>query len=191
MAKGLKVGDAVTVRKDTRLRRKDPAYKQGLKSIKSGEVGHVVSEGDDRSRSVVVEFKGVPVTLASQRLDRATPPVVTGTEVPETEQPVQGRRGHRRATAESGLLNYGNPDFIAEVANRLLIAGGAEPDPETIVVQVKLSDLPAQVQRQVQSLMRAKLDLGRQPGAPRRAAPAADEAKPRGRRGRRPKNAQA
>jgi hypothetical protein len=190
MAKGLKVGDAVTVRKDMRLRRIDPAYQQGLKSIKSGEIGHVVSAGNDGSRSVVVEFKGVPVKLASQRLDRATPPVVTGTEVPDAEQPAQSRRGRRRAAAELGLLNYNNPDFIAEVANRLLMAGGAEPSPETVVVQVKLSDLPAQVQRQVQSLMRAKLDLGKQPRTPRRAAPAAAQAKPRGRRGRKPKTAQ-
>jgi hypothetical protein len=187
MAKGLKVGDAVTVRKNMRLRRKDPAYQQGLKSIKSGEVGHVVSIGDDRSRSVVVEFKGVPVKLASQRLDRTTPPVVTGTEVSDAGQPAQGRRGRRRAAAELGLLNYNNPDFIAEVANRLLMAGGVEPSPETVVVQIKLSDLPVQVQQQVKSLMRAKLDLGRQPRAPRRAAA---QAKPRGRRGRKPKNVQ-
>jgi|GEM_PF-4688035 hypothetical protein len=185
MAKGLKVGDAVTVRKDMRLRRKDPAYQQGLKSIKSGEIGHVVSTADDRSRSVIVEFKGVPVKLASQRLERATPPVVTGTKVPDAGQPAQSRRGRRRAAAELDLLNYNNPDFIAEVANRLLMAGGAEPSPETVVVQIKLSDLPAQVQQQVKSLMRAKLDLGRQP---RRAAPAAAQARPRGRR---PKNAQA
>ncbi len=117
MAKALKVGDAVTVRKNLRLRRKDPAFQEGLKSLKPGEIGHVVNAGDEHSRSVVVEFKGIQVKLASQRLDRATPPVVTGTEVPEDGQPTQARRGRPRASAEAGLLNYNNPDFIAEVAS--------------------------------------------------------------------------
>lgn len=196
MAKGLKVGDAVTVRKEMRLRRKDPAYQQGLKRLRPGEIGHIVDMAD--GRSVIAEFKGTQVTLASQRLDRAEPPVV---EVAATEAaPVsangdasakptgakRGPRGRRPANANSAAINYENPDFIAEVANRLLLSGGLASDPETIVVQVKLSDLPQKVQSQVQNLMRAKLDLGRTP-APVAAGVAGADGAPRPRRGRRPK----
>ncbi len=72
MAKGLRIGDAVTVRTERRLPRNDPAYRQGLKRLRPGEFGQVV--GAAEGRSVVVEFDGKRVTLSSQRLDRVVRP---------------------------------------------------------------------------------------------------------------------
>src|SRR5437868_2440055 len=78
MAKGLKVGDAVTVREEMRIPRKWEVYQQGLKRLKRGEVGHVVATAD--GRSVMVEFGGKQVKLASQRLERVAAPEAAATE---------------------------------------------------------------------------------------------------------------
>src|SRR5437764_14700676 len=78
MAKGLKVGDAVTVREEMRLPRKSEVYQQGLKRLKRGEIGHVVATAD--GRSVMVEFGGKQVKLASQRLERVSEPTPAAAE---------------------------------------------------------------------------------------------------------------
>jgi hypothetical protein len=173
MAKGLKIGDAVTVREEMRLRRKDPAYVQGLKRLRPGDIGQVVDAAE--GRSVVVEFAGKRVTLASQRLDRAQPPAAP--------EPVESGKGSGADAGgrESDLIRYVNtndPQFITGVANKLLVSGGGD---EAVVVQIRLADLPRQVQRQVRSLMDAKLALGPQgrlPAAGRKTV----------RRGRKPRN---
>src|SRR5690349_5601933 len=105
MAKGLKLGDTVTVREDMRMPRKSDAYAQGLKRLKPGELGRIVDipvEG----RSVVVEFGGGKrVKLASQRLERADEPsaeaVTNGKRKAADRQPVP---------AEAHLIDYQNPD---------------------------------------------------------------------------------
>jgi hypothetical protein len=174
MAKGLKIGDAVTVREEMRLHRKDPAYTQGLKRLRPGDIGQIVDAAE--GRSVVVEFDGKRVVLASQRLDRVQPP-------PAPPEPAEGgKSGAAEAGGrESDLIRYvntGDPQFITGVANKLLVSGGGD---EAVVVQIRLADLPKQVQRQVRSLMNAKLALGPQgqlPAAGRKIV----------RRGRKPRN---
>jgi hypothetical protein len=171
MAKGLKIGDAVTVREEMRLRRKDPAYAQGLKRLRPGDLGQVVDAAE--GRSVVVEFDGKRVVLASQRLERVQPPA------PEPAE--GGERGAAEAGGrESDLIHYVNtsdPHFITGVANRLLVSGSSGD--EAVVVQIRLADLPRRVQQQVRALMNAKLALGPQlPAGGRKIV----------RRGRKPKS---
>jgi hypothetical protein len=174
MAKGLKLGDAVTVREEMRMPRKSDAYKQGLKRLKPGEIGRIVELAE--GRSVVVEFAGGKrVKLASQRLDRAESPS-TDTEVNGKRQASAGSTG--KSITEANLIDYNNPNLITTVANRLLLSGGLQADSDAVIVQIKLSELPTSVQKQVKALMRAKLDLSPQ---------AQLGAKPK-RRGRKPKN---
>jgi hypothetical protein len=165
MAKGLKVGDAVTVRKEMRLAQKSEAFKAGLKRLKPGLIGKVVDVA--QGRSVVVDFEGKRVTLASQRLDKSAASEKSGGK--------GGKRGPRATAAttatpgttsstvpipdERSLIDYNNPQFITTVANKLLTTSGLEPDPETVVMQIKLSDLPVGIREQVRSLMHAKLAL--------------------------------
>jgi hypothetical protein len=197
MAKGLKVGDAVTVRKEIRLAQKSEAYQAGLKRLKPGLIGKVVDVA--QGRSVVVDFEGRHVTLASQRLDKST---VSDKKVTEASAGSSGRgkRGQRGPRAskvkvapstnttafipdEHTLIDYANPQFITSVANKLLTTSGLEPDPETVVMQIKLSDLPDGIRQQVRSLMHAKLAL-----PPQMASAATSGATTGRRRGRPPKN---
>ncbi len=177
MAKGLKVGDAVSVRKEFRLPRKDPAYKAGLKRLKPGDIGKIVANVEG-GRSVIVDFGGKQVTLASQRLDYAPKPA----EAAAAEEKPRGRAASAGAApgAEPNLIDYVNtndPQFIRGVANKLLRAGD---DPEAVIVQIRLSDLPTRIQQEVKGLMAKKLDLGpEKPAAASRGA----------RRGRKPKAA--
>lgn len=189
MAKGLKIGDAVTVRKDIRLKRKDDAYKQGLKRLRNGQIGQIISQAD--GRSVVVEFEGKHVTLASQRLDRVEPPAAPA------EAPVR-RRGRRPGSAalaampgdgaapatastsskEPTLIDYSNPQFIKTAANKLLTAPTPDGD-DAVIIQVRMSDLPKAVQSRIKALIQAKLELTPQADAGSVKVP--------GRRGRKPK----
>jgi len=178
MAKGLKLGDAVTVREEMRMPRKSEVYKQGLKRIKPGEIGRIVELAE--GRSVVVEFAGGKrVKLASQRLERAAPPSADA-ELNGKRAASAGATG--KSVTEANLIDYNNPNLITTVANRLLLSGGLQADSDAVVVQIKLSELPAAVQKQVKALMRAKLDLS--PQAQRGTGP-----RPK-RRGRKPKNQQ-
>src|SRR5437764_15484854 len=115
MAKGLKSGDVVTVHKELRLPRKSEPYQQGLKRIKPGDMGKVVGEAD--GRSVLVEFNGVKLPLASQRLDKAPQPT-------NGDAPRRGRRSKAEsgdagssapaATADrTGLIDFSNPKFLS------------------------------------------------------------------------------
>jgi hypothetical protein len=196
MAKGLKVGDAVTVRKEMRLAQKSEAYKAGLKRLKPGLIGKVVDVA--QGRSVVVDFEGRHVTLASQRLDKSTVSGKSATEasVGSSGRGKSGPRGPRTSKAsvattattsafipdEHNLIDYANPQFITTVANKLLTTSGLEPDPETVVMQIKLSDLPIGIREQVRSLMHAKLAL-----PPQMASAVTSGATTGRRRGRPPK----
>jgi hypothetical protein len=185
MAQGLKIGDIVTVRKEIRLKRVDPAYKRGLKRLKPGQVGEVIDRAE--GRSVVVEFNGTPVTLASQRFELANPPASpkpeNAGEAP-SDQVEPSAPTARGIPDEFKLFDYNNPDFITAVANKLLMMGGLEPDPDMVVVQIRLSDLPAQIRKHAQALMRDKLALGPQVRTrkPRQKAP--QPVKTPGKRGR-------
>src|SRR5438874_2473811 len=95
MAKGLKVGDTVTVREELRLPRKDPAYQAGLHRLKPGELGTVVGPSD--GRSVIVDFSGKKVTLSSQRLDQVKQPLSSA----KTTEKSSARRGRPRSGAVS------------------------------------------------------------------------------------------
>jgi hypothetical protein len=190
MAKGLKVGDAVVVREELRLPRKTDAYQQGLRRLKPSDIGRIVNTAD--GRSVIVDFGGVQVTLASQRLNRAEEPKPAPVEAPATEAPRRGRRKGQTAAStqaaksdRTGLIDYTSPRFLTVAANALLRSGGENSDPETVVVQVKLADLPADVQKKVQSLIQAKLDLT--PDANSSSNGSSDQPARKSNRGRKPK----
>jgi hypothetical protein len=180
MAKGLKLGDTVTVREEMRMPRKSEVYQQGLRRIRPGDLGRIVSMAE--GRSVVVEFAGgKQVKLASQRLERATAAATNGEGIEgvgrRAVEPRGAAAGESSMPDEASLIDYNNPRLITTVANRLLLSGGLKPDSEAFVVQIKLSDLPATVQKQVRALMHAKLALD----------PQAVGQQPK-RRGRKPKN---
>jgi hypothetical protein len=180
MAKGLKSGDTVSVTKTYKFKRASDIYKSGLHRVQPGDVGKVVDAA--KGRSVMVDFKGQQFPIASQRLQRVEPP------------PEPRRRGRRpgstnkaKAAVETApaqqemgdiaFVNYNDAQFVRKVANTLLMHGAAQTDPEAVVVQIKLSELPQPVQAQIRELMQAKLALGlQQPSA-----------QPK-RRGRPPKN---
>ncbi len=200
MAKGLKAGDSVAVSKPLKFKRTSNEYKAGLKSLEQGQIGQVIDSA--RGRSVVVEFEGKRATISSQRLQK----MQTG-EAPR-------RRGRRAAIAnpaqqelhtapastgigvsqpQSELFNYDSPKFAASIANKLLLSGGLKDENETVVVEIRLSDLPAEVRDRIQALMQAKLSLGLESEMPANNMVSSKQiaAPVKGRRGRKPKAAQA
>src|SRR5271165_3572068 len=68
MAKALKPGDQVTVRELLSFATTSEAYKKGLKSVKTGQIGHVIGPGV--KRSVIVDFNGVQATITTLRLEK-------------------------------------------------------------------------------------------------------------------------
>lgn len=164
MAKGLKTGDTVSVAKQFKFKRADEIYKKGLHRVQPGDLGKVVDAAE--GRSVLVDFQGHEFKIASQRLERVT--------VPETK-----RRGRKPGSTNKpklspetvvapqelgdvAFINYNDSKFVTRVANTLLMQSGAQSDPEAVVVQIKLADLPQPVQNQIRELMQAKLALGPQ-----------------------------
>src|SRR5260370_17841042 len=65
--------------------------------------------------------------------------------------------------SQTALFNYDSPTFAASIANNLLLNGGLKDDNETVVVEIHLSELPAEVRDRIQTLMQAKLSLGLEP----------------------------
>src|SRR2546421_183306 len=128
MAKGLKVGDAVTVREEMRLPRKSDVYQQGLRRLRRGDVGQVI--GMAEGRSVIVEFEGKQIILASQRLEKITPTNGESHGNGEADGIVQ---------SDIELVDYNNPRFITSAANKLLKAIDIT-SPETVVVQIRMID---------------------------------------------------
>jgi hypothetical protein len=170
MAKGLKLGDKVSMREDYKVPAKEPAFTQGLILIKKGTLGRIVEEAGERS--FVVEFEGGRVTLSSQRLDedrskkrlslkrnvtkRGPRAKVAPVEPAATPEPVSTPEVHHEVTFLD-FVDVNNTDFLRLIANMLLMSGNS---PNTVLLQeLRFSDLPHEVQDQAQRLVRAKLAL--------------------------------
>src|SRR5579859_7592523 len=163
MAQGLKVGEKVRVTKTMDVSRTDPAYKQGLKRLMAGKVGQVVATGPGHA-SITVEFDGKQVSLPSRRLDRVqageeeAPTQESASVVPENGA---GQTGEPAGSVSGpniyAAMNFKDPGFLTAVANMLLMSGN---NPDTLLVQLRLRDLPSETQAQVEGLVRAKLALG-------------------------------
>ena len=67
MAKGLKIGDIVTVRKTQPVSKDGTAYQAGLTQVEPGQRGSIVKAAT--GRGFVVEFDSHEVVLSSQALD--------------------------------------------------------------------------------------------------------------------------
>lgn len=102
----------------------------------------------------------------------------------QEELPQPGEQNNLSASDDAlySAINYDDPRFITAVANKLLLSGR---DPETLLVQIRLSDLPPQTSRQVDALIQAKLSLGLNPAASQASQSPATAAPKR--RGRKPK----
>ena len=180
MAKGLKAGDTVSVTKIFKFKRASAIYKNGLHRVQPGDVGKVVDAAS--GRSVLVDFGGQEFTISSQRLQRVTVPEPRrrGRKPGSTNKPkapeATAKVLPKQDLGDVAFVNYNDTHFVTKVANTLLMHGGAQDDPDAVVVQIKLSELPQPVQSQIRNLMQAKLALGPQPAA-----------QPK-RRGRPPKN---
>src|SRR5258708_10347517 len=106
MAQALKAGETVTVSKDVEFGPTTPEYKNGLRSIKAGDIGMVVDAAT--GRSVIVEFGGKRTTIGSQRLERSAAPiqapvnarVATSANTPESAVPAVRKRAAKPATAK-------------------------------------------------------------------------------------------
>ncbi len=181
MAKGLKPGDTVSVAKAYKFSRASDVYKSGLHRVQPGDMGKVIDAAT--GRSVLVNFQGQEFTISSQRLQRVIVPEPKrrGRRPGSTNKPKAPEMTVNASPAtdqgDVAFVNYNDSQFVTRVANTLLIHGGAQNDPDAVVVQIKLSELPQPVQNQIRDLMQAKLALG----------PQAPAQQPR-RRGRPPKN---
>ena len=106
MAQALKAGETVTVSKDVEFGPNTPEYKNGLRSIKAGDIGMVVDAAT--GRSVIVEFGGKRTTIGSQRLERSAAPiqapvnasVARSAKMPESAAPAVRKRVAKPATAK-------------------------------------------------------------------------------------------
>ena len=183
MAQALKAGETVTVAKDIRFEPNTPEYKNGLRSIKTGDVGTVVDAAT--GRSVVVEFGGKRATLGSQRLERVAAPVKSPATAPvnapvaasqkppvlaapSARKPAQKPRSAEKApapkpdkvpTANVSTVDEGNTELVATLANSVLLSGGLKSAQDT-VLQIRLSELPRKLQARITDLVQAKLELG-------------------------------
>ncbi|HVO44121.1 MAG TPA: hypothetical protein VMT34_15945 [Aggregatilineales bacterium] len=129
MARGLKVGDKVTVRQTYPVPANDPAYDQGLVAIQPGDIGSLIQATG--KRSFIVEFKGVRISLSSQRLEeiavkgrvatrRRRGKIVASTTAPETpgrkRKSARAAKASKRAGKEAAVeKNAGAKDSEAEV----------------------------------------------------------------------------
>ncbi|MEP7286993.1 MAG: hypothetical protein ABI947_14645 [Chloroflexota bacterium] len=201
MAKGLKVGDSVSVIKTVRFKPSSETFNNGLTSVKPGEIGTVLRTA--AGRSVVVEFQGKEAILSSQRLESRTVPKKGRRGRPRTIRPEEsnettpttdsGKRTESKVAAETALFNYRDARFVTTIANKLLMSGDTKFESPSVVVEIRLAELPDEVQRQIKSLMEAKLALGpqngstgRKPGRPRKNGGTPTGS---GQRGRKPKAA--
>src|SRR5258707_5479773 len=177
MAKGLMVGDKVRVNKEVTLEKDSPAFASGLQLVETGRLGKIVKPGT--GRSMIVDFDGIEVQISNQRLEL----------VGKGKLHKPGKRGRPkgsgnknkittpRATrsvspnASTDMVNYDSPQFAARIANKLLVSGGADPNPDTVVVEIHLSELPGGIQAEIKRLMQQKLSLGLENSQPKRRGP--------------------
>jgi hypothetical protein len=90
MAKGLKIGDVVTVRKEQPVPKDEAAYQAGLTTVMPRQRGRIVKATD--GRGFIVDFDSREVVLSAQALDILPEP-------PAKVVPVKGaKRGRKPAT---------------------------------------------------------------------------------------------
>src|SRR5690349_16213506 len=68
MARDLKRGEPVTVKREVHMSSQSEAYKHGLKKIVKGDIGEVV--GPAEGRALTVRFKGVNAVVSKLNLER-------------------------------------------------------------------------------------------------------------------------
>lgn len=213
MAQSLKAGEKVTVSKDVSFEPNSPEYKNGLRTIKVGEIGTVVDAAT--GRSLVVEFGGKRITIGSQRLERVTTPTkapAATTAVPTVKPTVNTQAANSAKSPQAAVSKpvskqaaadkepavksvtlppaspspeeEGNTELVATLANSVLLSGGLK-SPRDTVLQIRLTDLPRKLQARITELVQAKLDLGtkKSPPAPPKSETSAPGKKPR-RRGK-------
>ena len=172
MAKELKPGEPVTVKREVPFPRKSDAYKQGIKSITPGEIGEVV--GPAEGRALTVKFHGIETVVAKQSLVRPGE-ALTQKDKPAAQKPAKGKstsgaapQSAVRAAAETPMappqvqarpeqdFEKGARELLNAVANKLLLRGGTRVEQDG-VVELSLHDLPEEVRERLQALIDAKL----------------------------------
>jgi len=174
MAKGLKIGDKVTVNKNVPIEKDNPAFASGLEVVEMGRLGKVVKEGT--GRSMLVDFDGVQVQISNQRLDlvsggKQKKPGKRGRPKGSTNRARPAARTSASANAGADMVNYDSPQFAAKIANKLLMSGSVDANPETVVVEIHLADLPSGTQAEIKRLLQQKLSLGLEDSQPRKRGP--------------------
>ena len=138
----------------------------------------------------------VQALIASQRLQKVGDQVQPATRRDEPGEAGQTgpERTRPRSAANQALAAHADGDYdrrwVATLANKLLTTGTTQPDQEAII-ELRLGDLPADLQQRIQALVQAKLSLGLES----EAQPATPKAKgrkpgPAARRGRKARTAQ-
>jgi hypothetical protein len=189
MAQGLKIGDKVTPKGNQKLKADPQNAENSLKRLKEADVATVVGKGT--GRAFIVEFKGKRGEISAQQLLKyeggQSPDDTSAAEKAATTVPKDSSMPSTVAThsADFGL------DLVNLMANKLLLNGGIRADAEP-VVELRLAELPPQVEKTLRALLQAKLSLGVQALAT--AALTSDtstsntvDSKPKAKRGRPPK----
>lgn len=94
MAKGLKIGDIVTVRKEQPIPKDEAAYQAGLTTVMPGRRGRIVKATS--GRGFVVEFDSHQVVLSSQALDILPEPPAKAVKAKVVKQ---GKKAAAKAVA--------------------------------------------------------------------------------------------
>ena len=115
MAKGLKIGDIVTVRKEQPVPKDEAAYQAGLTSVMPGRRGRIVKATS--GRGFVVEFDSHEVVLSSQALDILPEPPA---KVVKAKVVKQGKKAAAKAVA---VAPQEVPSVAVSDANSIFSAG--------------------------------------------------------------------
>lgn len=162
MAKGLQVGDIVKANRMI----KDEAT--GKPAIEPGRSGQVVKAG--AGHSMIVDFDGLQLRVSTQRLDLVEKPKgKRGRPKGSPKQPAAPTKQNAPSNPATDLLNLSNPQIMAQIANKLLMSGGVDAAPDTVVIEMRLADLPDNIQRDIKQLIERKLSLSLEDVQPRKA----------------------
>ncbi|MBX3084740.1 MAG: hypothetical protein KF716_24105 [Anaerolineae bacterium] len=162
MVRNLKAGEHVTVDRTVPFDPQSEPYEKGLVQVEPGQVGVVVSLIPQK-RASVVDFSGIQATISHQRLVRAG------------DKPIGKKRGRKRKTdatakilalpksvsmnsVQSTLADATSEQLVTMIANTLLLNGGFKEEGDT-AIRLRFADLPENVQKQIRSLIDAKLAL--------------------------------
>ena len=115
MAKGLKIGDIVTVRKKQPVPKDEAAYQAGLTSVMPGRRGRIVKATS--GRGFVVEFDSHEVVLSSQALDILPEPPA---KVVKAKVIKQGKKVVAKAVP---VTPHEATSVVVSDANRIVSAG--------------------------------------------------------------------